>query len=169
MLDKNPLKTADFWVTIIVFVAAMIIAVVTVRVATAKTPDATAVGLLQAITLILTVGASYAFGRTSARQSAVEIIRPHARSAFRRGFGLYQAFGRLGQSVTDRLVVLEQIAETNDGAVEILHIRAAMDLLEVQIIEQIGTANDALEDWRDIVPSEVAAVEVEIRERARNA
>ncbi len=42
---------------------------------------------------------------------------------------------------------------------------AVLDLLFVQINEQIGTADDAMEDWRDIVPDEVAELERRGRER----
>jgi hypothetical protein len=44
---------------------------------------------------------------------------------------------------------------------------AALDLLFVQINEQIGTADDAMEDWRDIVPDEVAELERRATERQR--
>lgn len=32
---------------------------------------------------------------------------------------------------------------------------SVLDKLESLVIEQIATANDALEDWRDIVPEDV--------------
>ena len=39
------------------------------------------------------------------------------------------------------------------------HARASLMLLEHMVVEQIGTVDDALEDWRDLVPEEVAAIE----------
>ena len=41
-----------------------------------------------------------------------------------------------------------------------------MDTLSAQVLEQIGTANDAMDDWRDILPDEVDKVTSEIKDRA---
>jgi hypothetical protein len=39
-----------------------------------------------------------------------------------------------------------------------------MNALRSQVIEQVGTASDAMADWRDIVPEEVEKIEKRIRE-----
>lgn len=144
--------------------AAIALAIVTVVVASAKTPNRPAAALLQALTLLLTIGASFAVGRASARVAAEDLLRPHARSAFRRGFGLYLAFGRLNQSIQERQLLIQE-ATNEDGTVDSRYVSMALDLLRAQVIEQIGTANDALGDWRDIVPDEVRAVEAEYQVR----
>jgi hypothetical protein len=45
--------------------------------------------------------------------------------------------------------------------VVIEHIDSSLDVLAAQVLEQIGTANDAMEDWRDLVPEEVAEIEAQ--------
>lgn len=141
------------------------LAAATVVVTAQPQPNRLAAGLLQGFTLILGIGTSYLFGLASAKSAAEEMVRPHARSAFRRVVALFQAFKRLGNSIGARTAVLEAIAEDHDGMVPIDHVRGAMDFLLMQVFEQTGTAGDAIEDWRDLVPSEVAAIEAQAKER----
>jgi hypothetical protein len=58
-----------------------------------------------------------------------------------------------------------EAATHSSRQIPIEHAIAVLDLLFVQISEQIGTADDAMEDWRDIVPDEVAELERRGRER----
>ncbi len=50
-------------------------------------------------------------------------------------------------------------AEENAGSVSLAEVAQAQDMLEIQIKAQINTVVDAIEDWREFVPDEVAAVE----------
>lgn len=163
MFDSLSRRSALFWVAGLLTLS---LALITVRVTAAPEPNRLAAGLLQGFTLILGIGTSYLFGLASAKSAAEEMLRPHARSAFRRVVALFEAFQRLGNSIGSRTAVLEAIAEDHDGMVPIDHVRGAMDLLLMQVFEQTGTAGDAIEDWRDLVPSEVAAIEAQARERA---
>jgi hypothetical protein len=43
------------------------------------------------------------------------------------------------------------------------HARGSLMALDLMVVEQISTADDALEDWRDLVPDEVAAIEAAAR------
>ena len=88
---------------------------------------------------------SYIFGRQITRNSIKEIVEPHARSAFRRLISLYRSISR----------VAEIIEEDNDDQQKVAVIRAI-------VIEQIATADDALEDWRDLVPESVAELKKEV-------
>jgi hypothetical protein len=145
------------WAVLGLGMIALGVAVMTVVVAVSKPPNALAAGLLQAITLVLGVSASYLFGRRSARNAAEQIISPHAKSAFRRVLSLFQAFGRLRESVE---VLSQEIGDKAESdQVSVAYVELALKLLRTQILEQIGTANDAMEDWRDMVPDEVAVVE----------
>lgn len=146
------------------FIATAILAIVTVKVATSAPANRTAAALLQVMTLALGIVASVYTGRRTARTAAEDVLRPHARSAFRRVLSLFQAFGRLEQSIDDRTEDLTQIANANSGNVEIASVRLAMNALRSQVIEQVGTASDAMADWRDIVPEEVEKIEKRIRE-----
>lgn len=88
---------------------------------------------------------SYVFGRESALESAKDIIKPHARSAFRRLLSLYNSLSRLALAIQSA-----RPANHSDPVNSFV-----LDKLESIVIEQIATANDALEDWKDIVPKDV--------------
>ena len=83
---------------------------------------------------------SYIFGKNSARAGAL----PHARAAFRRVFALYSSLYRL----SDRIEELK-----NEGPDH------RLDLVQALVNEHIATGQDAIEDWRDIVPDEVKEIE----------
>ena len=87
---------------------------------------------------------SYIFGRTSARDAALEVIRPHARSAFRRVTALYGGLYRLSEKIEE--------FKTEDSD-------PRLDMIQFMVNEQIATGQDAMEDWRDIVPEEVEEIE----------
>ena len=93
---------------------------------------------------------SYIFGRNSARAGALEVIKPHARAAFRRVLALYNSLYRLS----------DKIEELKDDGPD-----PRLDLIQALVNEHIATGQDAVDDWRDIVPEEVAEIE---RRSARN-
>ena len=93
---------------------------------------------------------SYIFGRNSARAAALEVIKPHARAAFRRVLALYNSLYRLS----------DKIEELKDDGPD-----PRLDLIQALVNEHIATGQDAVDDWRDIVPEEVAEIE---RRSARN-
>ncbi len=109
--------------------------------------------LLQIFSLGLGLVGSYVMGKESARETAKEIIKPHARSAFRRLLSLYKSLSRLAFAIQSARAGVPE----NPEAVAIL------DRLDAIVIEQIGTADDALEDWNDIVPEEVANLRAQLR------
>lgn len=104
--------------------------------------------LLQGFSLLAGLAGSYLFGTLSATASARQLIRPHARSAFRRVLSLYQGLSRLAAQI-DRA----RAAEPLDRQVTPYHI------LEAMVEQQILTVDDAVEDWRDLVPEEVEELE----------
>ena len=74
----------------------------------------------------------------------MEVIKPHARSAFRRVTALYQSLYRLSNRIE------ELNRENPDNRLE---------LIQALVHEQIATGQDAMEDWRDIVPEDVEEIE----------
>ena len=94
---------------------------------------------------------SYISGKNSARAGALDVVKPHARAAFRRVTSLYRSLYRLSG----------KIEELKEGKPD-----SRLDLVQALVNEQIVTGQDAMEDWRDIVPEEVAEIE---RRSARNA
>ena len=87
---------------------------------------------------------SYIFGRNSPLAMASDMIKPHARSAFRRVTALYDSLYRLSGRIEELKV------QGNDHR---------LDLVQALVNGQIRTGQDAMEDWRDIIPEEVEQVE----------
>ena len=102
------------------------------------------IGLFQLLVLVTGLVGSYVFGRNSARAGAAEVIKPHARAAFRRVTALYDSLYRLSYRI-------EELKEENPDS--------RLDLIQALVHEQIATGQDAMEDWRDIVPEEVEQIE----------
>jgi len=129
---------------ILLFILSVLIAVFFIMTASGRRLSDLENILFQIFTLSTGVGSSYLFGKISAKETALEIIKPHARSSFRRLVSLYKSLGRLIQTINDR-------KSQNDVA----SYSAVLDLVEAVAIEQLASAGDAMEDWRDIVPEEV--------------
>jgi hypothetical protein len=91
-------------------------------------------------------------------------MRARARPAFRRTVRQFEGHGRVVAQADELLAKL--LAEAVDGKVDILLVTAAINTLSVQVSEQIGTANDAMEDWRDLAPDDVAELEERVRQRS---
>lgn len=113
--------------------------------------------LFQIIEVALTLYGAFFVGQKSARAAASEVVRPHVRSAFRRLLSLYQALGRLQSSIDDRRSFLD--GNSKKGMVDLVHVGQQLDILAVQVVADLATADDAMEDWRDLVPDEVAKIE----------
>ena len=101
---------------------------------------------------------SFIFGRQSAQKAAKEMIKPHARSAFRRSWSLYQSLSRLAQAIVEAKQSKSDDQRSTQGS-------NYLPVFEAIVIEQLSTADDALEDWRDIIPEDVAELERRIRDR----
>lgn len=134
---------------------AVLLAVATVYVGTRKVPNALAAALLQAITLVFTIVGAYYFATASARVAAEEMVRPHVRSAFRRVQNLYAGLGRLLREIDSQL----DFHVGDDKAM------LSLQLIKSIVIEQASTADDALEDWRDLVPDEIQQLEQQAQKR----
>jgi hypothetical protein len=108
--------------------------------------------LLQVLSLGLGLIGSYVLGVASARENAFEIVKPHARSAFRRVLSLYQSLSRLLQTMSNDKAKIE-------GNLEAVII---IEKFESIVIEQLATSGDSLEDWNDLVPEEIAALKSQV-------
>ena len=107
----------------------------------------------QVFSLGIGIFGSIVLGKDSAKDAATDVIKPHARSAVRRLISLYKSLSRLAYAIdTARLSAKDHPASL-----------AVLDKLEAIVVEQIATADDALEDWNDIVPDEIR----KIRESAK--
>ena len=100
--------------------------------------------LFQLIVLVIGLLGSYIFGKNSARAGALEVVRPHARSAFRRVRALYLSLYLLSERI-------EEMKEEKPDY--------RLDIIQALVHEHIRTGQDALEDWRDIIPVEIKEIE----------
>lgn len=134
-----------------IFVSA-ILAGITVFVGVQKKADPLATALLQAFTFIVSILGAYIFAKdsvaTAAQEVAEKMVRNRVRSAWRRQKGLYQGLGRLIDEID------AQNSEVKDETSKL-----RLKILRAMITEQTGVSGDALEDWRDLVPDEVAELE----------
>nr|VFK23520.1 MAG: hypothetical protein BECKLPF1236B_GA0070989_13624 [Candidatus Kentron sp. LPFa] len=114
--------------------------------------------LLQLFVLIASLVGSFLFGQRSAENTAKEIIEPHARSAFRRLNSLYESLSRVGIEIEKS----RYYGEDDNGSIPC---EITLARLEAIVVEQLAIADDALEDWRDIVPEDVAELEDRLKNR----
>lgn len=139
-------KKHRFWMSIALLVLSMIGAVALSWTGTQRQLSGIEAVLLQAFALGSGLLGSFVFGQLSAEQAGRDLIRHHAKSAFRRVLSLYRSLSRLA-------AVIEADKETVTGRG--VAARATLEKLEAIVIEQISTADDALADWTDICPDEV--------------
>ena len=98
---------------------------------------------------------TFLIGRQSARIAAAELIKPHARSAFRRLLSQYQSLHRMATIIDSY-----KSSKMPDRNKEVLA------RLEEIAITQISTADHALADWADIVPEDFEELRQELSSRS---
>lgn len=127
----------------VIIILAVVLQGLTTYIVSYRTLTALEGTILQGFSLLLGLAGSYVFGKQSAQVAAREMIKPHARSAFRRLVSLYRSLSRVTLVIQS---ARDQQRQNNDATVEII---------SAIVSEQIAVAGDALEDWRDIVPEEL--------------
>lgn len=161
LVDLAARVGSDGWV----MAAGLLLAVVTVVVALQDPPNSLAAALIQAVAIVLTIYASIAIGRSRGELARQREVDTHATSAWRRMRNLYGALGRQRDAINvqaDRLAAL-----IDDNRVDFEQVRTSLMALEYIVTEQIATADDALEDWRALIPAEVERLEKEARKRGQ--
>ena len=98
---------------------------------------------------------SFIFGRQSARAAAREILKPYARGAARYLISLYKSVLRARSAAT---MEVSQDFKSHEGYYVI---RA---YLIATFTEQLATADDTLENWRDILDEELEDLIEKLRE-----
>ncbi len=138
----------DIWGPCLLILISVGVAIAYVVIASLKTGKMTSLEtiMFQLFSLIAGITASFIFGKQSTKQAAKELIKPHVRSAFRRSMSLYKSLSRLAATIKQEKQ--KEVANNN----------LVLEKLEAIVIEQINTADDALEDWRDIVPEDVKEI-----------
>ncbi len=160
------------WAVAGVVFGGVIILVLTVFVTARDTQDKVdplAAGLLQFILAAGTLLASYLLGKRDASTNASAVLRPHGRKAVRRIVNLTNGIQSFGAVVSLQRGRLRARAARSGGGLTIDDMEAAFEVLDIQVIGQLRTAEDALEDWRDVVPEDVETVLREGQEAQRQA
>ena len=93
---------------------------------------------------------SYQIGRQTAKDIAREMIKPHAKSAFRRVMSLYRTLSRVAGVIAD--------PDPKNDALK-------LTLIEGIVVEQINTADDALADWQEVIPESTEELRKKMNER----
>ncbi len=120
--------------------------------------------LLQSFGLGAGLIGSFIFGRQSTQKAAVELVKPHARSAFRRLWSLYQSLSRLAEVVQSA----QRARFDNENSEKQISNNECIAVIEAIISEQLSTADDALEDWRDLIPEDIEVLEQRMNTRQNN-
>lgn len=147
-------KIVPFVAPSLLILASLIVAVLFLAISSQRPLTNLENVLLQLFTLGLGLVGSFFIGRLSAREVALDIIKPHARSAFRRLLSLYNSLSRMARTIQ------EATEKTNPTSAEIV-----LANIESVVIEQIASADDALEDWRDIIPDDVEQIQKRIKKK----
>ena len=138
------MKNLNWILAALLILVAIGISALVVYITTTRTLTTVESVLWQVFVLTAGLAGSFIFGRQSAKEAAKEMIKPHARSAFRRLVSLYESLSRASTAI--------QLTESSESSEDIQVTIARLDAI---ITEQLNTADDALEDWRDIVPEDV--------------
>ena len=137
-------KTVKDWHSYLLFSACLGTAGFFVYLSFLEPPSARETALFQVIILICGLLGSYIFGRNTAKVAARDEIKLHARPAFRRVIALYNSLIRLS-------IIIEGLKEEKADH--------KLEQIQVLVDEHIHTGGHALEDWRDIIPEDVAEIE----------
>ena len=104
--------------------------------------------LLQMFTFFAGVAGSAIITHQSSIKASREVIKQHARSAFRRLLRLYESMSQMAAIIN--------ASELPDDKTKIIKI-------EEIVRAQIATADDALADWEDLVPEFVEELRQDLR------
>jgi hypothetical protein len=116
-------------------------------------------GLLSFIFFASGVALSFYFGRQSVAEAAQDVLRPHGKKSVRRIVNLARGISSFGTVMNEQRALLSDQASANSGQVPFDQVQYTFNTLETVVAAQLRTAADAIEDWRDVVPDEVTALE----------
>lgn len=133
----------DRAIPLTIVVGAVVLAVAMVVVSAIRPLSTLELVLWQVVPLLLGLSGSYWFGRNAARDSARDVIRPHARSAVRSLLGLRDSLRALSHRIED---YRDEEADYR------------LDVIQAIVEEQMPVSDSAIEDWRDITPEDVAEI-----------
>ena len=130
-------------IPLLIVAGAVALAVVMVNVSAERELSTLELILWQVVSLLLGLSGSYWFGRNAARDSARDVIRPHARSAVRSLLGLRDSLRALSHRIEDY--------QDEDADYR-------LEIIQAIVEEQMPVSDSAIEDWRDITPEDVVEI-----------
>lgn len=147
--------TVPIVIALILILASLAIGIYTGWLASTRQLTPLEAALAQGITLVLALAGSFWGGNLSAERMAKQLVRPYARSSFRRVraiyFGLSQIANELSEFTNDE--------DTPSGWA------LAIGRMQSTTMIHISTADDAMDEWKDLVPDEVNELRDEIASR----
>jgi hypothetical protein len=149
------------WIAALVVLSLLLLGL-TVWIYSSTKPSNLEVGLLQFIFLLVSTAASFAIGRETVLTAAREVIRPHADKSIRRIVNLTAGIQTFSQVVDLNRQGLDRAAVPS-GEIQRLYVEQAFDTLDLLVTRELLTAEDAIGDWQDIAPKEVAELERRVR------
>ncbi len=145
--NSDQLKIVQWIVLALIALGTLGLVSFLVYLTTTRTLTKLEISLLQfiflAIGLAIGFGVSFLVRQKAVEKAVNETITPHARSAFRRLASLY-----------DSLLRASSVLRTLNASPDPDDYRIIFSKLDAIVNEQLNTADDALEDWRDIVPED---------------
>ena len=138
------MKNLNWVLAGLLVLVALGISVLVVYTTTTRTLTAVESTIWQVFILTAGLAGSFIFGRQSAQEAAREVLKPHARNAVRHLISLFKSISRAG-AVIDSSRKFESYQD--------YHVIRAYFI--GVITEQLATADDALENWRDILKEEL--------------
>lgn len=141
------------------FVTWAVLLALTIWLTSEKDMTAREEGLFQFIFFTVGVVISFVLGKQSVADAAQDVLSPHGRKSVRRIVNLAKGLGSLSVVIRQQRILLEEQADSNQGQVTFTQVSNTFDTLDVVIDGQLRTVADAIEDWRDVVPEEVQALE----------
>ncbi len=145
-LVKSGTKSKGVWL----IAGSLSVAVIFIVISSMRSLSTLENTLLQVLSLGLGLTGSFVVGRDDSKENAQDMIKPHAKSAFRRVLSLYNSLSRLASAIEQQK---QSLIGNDDG----IH---SLEKLQGIVIEQISTADDALEDWKDILPDELSKLKI---------
>ena len=127
-------------VSIVLIAASVAIAIGMIFVSSTRDLTSLETILFQTLALGTGLSGSYIVGQRSSNKIAQDVMRLHARPAFRRVLELYNSLFRLSERI-------DQLRRQQPSS--------HLDVIQAIVDEQIVTGRSAIQDWHDIIPEDV--------------
>lgn len=116
-------------------------------------------GLLQFIFFVAASVLAIDLGRQSLTKATSDVLKHDGRKAVRRIVSLGNGIGSFSGAIETQQALMQARGDLNGGKVDVFEVEGAFATLEAHVNAQLGIVQDAIEDWRDVVPAEVEAIE----------